>query len=88
MAMGYGCNAAGVVAARIIESPRERLVAILTNNARLDASKVGAQIYAQLVSSSYGMINASASISGSASNSVSYSYGGDVSGEVSPKTVV
>jgi ferrous iron transport protein B len=32
MAMGYGCNAAGVVAARIIESPRERLVAILTNN--------------------------------------------------------
>ncbi|MEQ9823578.1 MAG: ferrous iron transport protein B [Puniceicoccaceae bacterium] len=32
MAMGYGCNAAGVIAARIIESPRERLVAILTNN--------------------------------------------------------
>lgn len=32
MAMGYGCNAAGVTAARIIESPRERLVAILTNN--------------------------------------------------------
>ncbi len=32
MAMGFGCNAAGVIAARIIESPRERLVAILTNN--------------------------------------------------------
>lgn len=32
MAMGFGCNAAGVVAARIIESPRERLIAILTNN--------------------------------------------------------
>jgi ferrous iron transport protein B len=32
MAMGYGCNAAGVIAARIIESPRERLIAILTNN--------------------------------------------------------
>jgi ferrous iron transport protein B len=32
MAMGYGCNAAGVVAARIIESPRERLLAIVTNN--------------------------------------------------------
>ena len=63
-------------------------VAIQTNNARLDASKVGAQIYAQLVSSSYGMINASASISGSASNSVSYSYGGDVSGEAPVKTVV
>jgi ferrous iron transport protein B len=32
MAMGLGCNAAGVVAARVIESPRERLIAILTNN--------------------------------------------------------
>lgn len=31
MAMGFGCNAVGVVAARIIESPRERLIAILTN---------------------------------------------------------
>ena len=30
--MGFGCNAAGVVAARIIDSPRERLLAILTNN--------------------------------------------------------
>ena len=32
MTMGLGCNAAGVVAARVIDSPRERLVAILTNN--------------------------------------------------------
>jgi len=32
MAMGYGCNAAGVIAARIIDSPRERLIAIITNN--------------------------------------------------------
>jgi len=32
MAMGWGCNAAGVVAARISESPRERLIAIITNN--------------------------------------------------------
>lgn len=30
--MGFGCNAAGVVAARIIDSPRERLIAIITNN--------------------------------------------------------
>lgn len=30
--MGFGCNAAGVVGARIIDSPRERLLAILTNN--------------------------------------------------------
>jgi ferrous iron transport protein B len=32
MMMGFGCNAAGVVATRIIDSPRERLLAILTNN--------------------------------------------------------
>lgn len=32
MAMGFGCNAAGVVACRIIDSPRERLIATLTNN--------------------------------------------------------
>lgn len=32
MCMGFGCNAAGVVACRIIDSPRERLIAILTNN--------------------------------------------------------
>jgi len=30
--MGFGCNAAGVIATRIIDSPRERLLAILTNN--------------------------------------------------------
>jgi ferrous iron transport protein B len=32
MCMGFGCNAAGVVAARVIDSPRERLIAIITNN--------------------------------------------------------
>ncbi len=32
MTMGWGCNAAGVVATRILDSPRERLIAILTNN--------------------------------------------------------
>lgn len=32
MMMGFGCNAAGVVTTRIIDSPRERLIAILTNN--------------------------------------------------------
>ncbi len=32
MVMGFGCNAAGVVATRIIDSPRERLIAIITNN--------------------------------------------------------
>ena len=32
MCMGFGCNAAGIVGCRIIDSPRERLVAMLTNN--------------------------------------------------------
>jgi ferrous iron transport protein B len=32
MCMGFGCNAAGIIACRIIDSPRERLIAILTNN--------------------------------------------------------
>ncbi|WP_374688854.1 ferrous iron transport protein B, partial [Promineifilum sp.] len=32
MMMGFGCNAAGVVATRVIDSPRERLIAMLTNN--------------------------------------------------------
>ncbi|WP_371018069.1 nucleoside recognition domain-containing protein [Pseudalkalibacillus sp. JSM 102089] len=32
MAMGFGCNAAAVLSTRIIESPRERMLAILTNN--------------------------------------------------------
>lgn len=32
MCMGFGCNAAGVIACRIIDSPRERLIAIITNN--------------------------------------------------------
>ena len=31
MCMGFGCNAVGVSGARIIDSPRERLIAILTN---------------------------------------------------------
>lgn len=32
MCMGFGCNAAGIISCRIIESPRERLIAIITNN--------------------------------------------------------
>ncbi|ACL69031.1 nucleoside recognition domain-containing protein [Halothermothrix orenii] len=32
MSMGFGCNAAGVISARIIDSPREKLIAIITNN--------------------------------------------------------
>ncbi|MGN1161485.1 MAG: nucleoside recognition domain-containing protein, partial [Candidatus Fimenecus sp.] len=32
MCMGFGCNAVGVTGCRIIDSPRERIIAILTNN--------------------------------------------------------
>jgi ferrous iron transport protein B len=32
MAMGWGCNAAAIVSTRVIDSPRERLIAIITNN--------------------------------------------------------
>lgn len=32
MAMGFGCNAVGVMGCRIIDSPRERMIAILTNS--------------------------------------------------------
>ena len=32
MCSGFGCNAAGITGCRIIDSPRERLIAILTNN--------------------------------------------------------
>ena len=32
MCMGFGCNACGVTGCRIINSPRERLIAIITNN--------------------------------------------------------
>lgn len=32
MCMGFGCNAAGVISCRIIDSPRERLIAIITNS--------------------------------------------------------
>ncbi len=64
MAMGYGCNAAGVVAARIIESPRERLVAILTNNFAICNGRwptlilLGSLFVAPLVPDGYGSIAA------------------------------
>ncbi|MDP0497298.1 MAG: ferrous iron transport protein B [Verrucomicrobiota bacterium JB024] len=32
MSMGLGCNAAGIIACRVIDSPRERLIAMITNN--------------------------------------------------------
>ena len=39
MCMGFGCNAAGVTACRIIQSPRERLIAILAEKIDDDAAQ-------------------------------------------------
>ena len=49
MCMGFGCNAAGIVGCRIIDSPRERMLAILTNsfvpcNGRLPQQSYGKKI--------------------------------------------
>ena len=60
--------------------------AIQANNARMEAAKAGTQVYAQLTSSAYGMMNTSAGITGGATMTVGYSYGGDVSGAVAPVT--
>ncbi len=46
-------------------------IAMTSNSARADSAKVGAQVYAQLAASAYGMINASASNSNSISQSIS-----------------
>jgi ferrous iron transport protein B len=51
MMMGFGCNAAGVVATRIIDSPRERLIAIITNNFALCNGRWPTQILIASLSS-------------------------------------
>lgn len=62
--------------------------AIQTNNARLDAAKTGAQVYAQLTSSAYGMVNASAGVSASSGTSVSYSYSNDTTAAAPTLTMI
>jgi hypothetical protein len=57
---------------------------LTTRTAQLEASKVGAQIYAQVAASAYGMINASASMSSNASLGVNYSYTNDEGGVAVP----
>ena len=51
--------------------------AIQTNNARLEAAKVGAQVYAQLTASAYSMAHATAGLSLQNSNGVHYNYSND-----------
>lgn len=54
---------------------------IATNNARLDAAKVGAQVYAQLTASAYNIISANANANSQASNSVSYQYSNETTSD-------
>jgi ferrous iron transport protein B len=61
MMMGFGCNAAGVIATRIIDSPRERLIAIVTNNFSLCNGRWPTQI---LLASLFLGVLAPASLSG------------------------
>jgi hypothetical protein len=58
------------------------------NSTRTDAAKAGAQVYAQLVSSAYSMIHASAGVSAGAQMGVNYSYSNDTTSTVSPITSV
>lgn len=68
MAMGYGCNAAGIIATRIIESPRERLIAILTNNFALCNGRWPTQIliasifFGGIVGPQYANLSATAAV--------------------------
>lgn len=61
-------------------------VIIQANNARLDAAKVGSQVYAQLTSSAYAMAHVSGGLtfSSGVSNGVSYSYRGETRDPVTP----
>ena len=70
MSMGFGCNAAGVIATRIIDSPRERLIAIITNNFSLCNGRwptqilIGTIFIGALVPSSLSGLAASGSVMG------------------------
>jgi ferrous iron transport protein B len=67
--MGFGCNAAGIIACRIIESPRERLIAILTNNfvpcnGRFPTMIAMAAVFMGVLVSDYNSLAASALVAG------------------------
>ncbi|KPU26810.1 iron transporter FeoB [Caloranaerobacter sp. TR13] len=70
MSMGFGCNAAGVIATRIIDSPRERLIATITNsfvpcNGRFPTLiAVSTIFFSSLVSPKFSTITATVSVIG------------------------
>ena len=80
MTMGWGCNAAGVVATRIIDSPRERLIAIITNNFSLCNGRWPTQILiatifiGALVPASWANITATAAVIGIALLGVAFMF--------------
>lgn len=80
MTMGWGCNAAGVVATRIIDSPRERLIAIITNNFSLCNGRWPTQILiatifiGALVPSSFSGLASTASVIGIALLGVFFTF--------------
>lgn len=69
----------------VLETGKINTDALLTtNNARLEAAKAGASVYAQLAGSAYSIARATASIDARDSNSVNYNYGGDTNSNVTP----
>lgn len=70
MSMGFGCNAAGIIACRIIDSPRERFIAILTNvfvpcNGRFPTLMALSSIFAGgMVAAPYNTAAAAAAVAG------------------------
>ncbi len=80
MSMGWGCNAAGVVSTRIIDSPRERLIAIITNNFSLCNGRWPTQILiatifiGALVPEGFGGLTATASVIGIALLGVFFTF--------------
>ncbi len=80
MTMGWGCNAAGVVSTRIIDSPRERLIAIITNNFSLCNGRWPTQILiatifiGALVPNGFTGLTASASVIGIAILGVFFTF--------------
>lgn len=80
MTMGWGCNAAGVVATRIIDSPRERLIAIITNNFSLCNGRWPTQILIStifigaLVPAKWANITATAAVIGIALLGVAFMF--------------
>ncbi|MCL6611734.1 MAG: ferrous iron transporter B [Peptococcaceae bacterium] len=70
MSMGFGCNAAGVIACRIIESPRERIIAILTNvfvpcNGRFPTLITLSSVFmGGMAATAYGVAAAAAAVAG------------------------